>query len=243
MFEKKIVYFIKFFDEKIHAESFMDGFLHLKTLSYYKSIEDAGDGRKDTNEGVSYWWQPSNVIMKLSNTLFGEIIITNDDFAAPILISYNKHEYLHIFCMYAVWTNGFELIEGRINYSTEDADRLRNQLKIDSRCFQFGKHAVIVPAFEFKERLKIALEQTKKACKARLIDYFEDEQFSGQFCDSEIPFKKTKEFTYQNEYRICIDNKIDHHEPYTLSMGSLRDISALVESEKLNDLLRIDSIV
>lgn len=240
---RQIWYLIKFFSKKEHAEMFMDGELHMNRLSYFKPLEtSSGDGRGDQYEAVSHWWQPHDTIIKLNFPGFPELTITKEDLAAPTSMAYESHEHLHIYCMYAMGTVGFECIGGKIDYAPDQADELKRQLSIDDRCVNFGQHAVIVPAVLFIERAKTALSATKMKARIKAVEYFDGATFHGPAEEIDIPFRKLKEFSYQNEFRICLDTRTRGDDPFTLQLGSLRDCSALVQSSELNKLFRIDSI-
>lgn len=240
---KRIWYLIKFFSKREHAEMFMDGNLHMNRLSYFKPLEtSSGDGRGDPYEAVSHWWQPHDTIIKLNFQGFPELTITKEDLAAPTSMAYEFHDYLHVFCMYAMGTMGFEYVDGKIDYSSDQSDELKRQLSIDDRCINFGEHAVVVPAVPFIERAKAALTATNLKARIKAVEYFDGATFHGEAETIDIPFRKLKEFSYQNEFRICLDTRTRGEDAFLLKLGSLRDCSALVRSSDLNSLFRIDSI-
>lgn len=240
---KQIWYLIKFFSKQEYAEMFMDGKLHMNRLSYFKPLETSrADGRGDPSEAVSHWWQPHDTIIKLNFPGFPELTITKEDLGAPTSMAYEFHDHLHIFCMYAMSTEGFECIDGKIDYPLDQADELKRQLLIDERCFNFGEHAVIVPAVPFIERVKAALAATSLQARIKAVEYFDGSTFHGAAETVDIPFRKLKEFTYQNELRICLDTQTRGDDVFVLQLGNLRDFSSLVRSSELNTLFRIDSI-
>lgn len=240
---KQIWYFIKFFTEVEHAEMFMDGNVYMNRLSFFKALEASSDDwRSDRNEAISHWWQPDDAIIKLNFPGFPELIINKDDMAGPVSMAFEAHDHLHVFCMYAMSTIGFECIKGKIDYGPDDAVELTKQLSIDERCFKFGEHAVIVPAVKFIERAEAALTRAKINARLGAVEYFDGATFHGSASEMTIPFRKLKEFSFQNEFRICLDTQTRGVNPYTLSLGDLRDCSVLVRSAELNKLFRIDSI-
>lgn len=94
-----IWYFIKFFTEETHADQFIAGNLYMNTLSYFKTLENEGDnGRPDSTEAVAHWWQPDDILVKLQLPGIGETKISKKDLAAPVSISFDYHNYVHIFC-------------------------------------------------------------------------------------------------------------------------------------------------
>lgn len=223
---KEILYLIKFFTQKEYAEQFMDGNLYMNRLSFFKKIEDTcDDGRLDRHEAISHWWQPHDLIIKLNVPKIGEIKLTKTDLAAPVSMAFDIHNDLHIFSMYAMSADEYE-----------DVEKLREQLKIDKRCCDFGEHAVIVPAVKFIEKSKVALIRNNRKSRMASVNYFDDETFHGSIDKMKIPFNKLKKYSYQNEFRICIDNKTKGDDPFILRIGSIREFSALVKSSDLNGL-------
>jgi hypothetical protein len=240
---KTIWYLVKFFSKEQHADQFIAGQLYLKRLSYFKKVEEAcEDGRPDANEAVAFWWQPDEILINLSFGGSGEVEITKNDLAAPVSISFDHHDYLHIFCMTAIYTDGFECIDGKIEYTENEAANLRKQLEIDKRCFKFGKFAVVTPAVPFLGHVKQAPQTQGYGCKGRLVDYYDEQLFHGKFAEQDIPFKKQKAFSYQREFRLCITPKTADDTALVIDIGDIKHISAKTESSLLNTLFKIDSI-
>ena len=62
------VVYVKFCEQERYADDFMAGTLFMNTLGYFKRLEDtSGKGRADPNEAATHWWQPSDIVMKLSS--------------------------------------------------------------------------------------------------------------------------------------------------------------------------------
>ena len=149
---RDISYFIKFFKEERFADQFMKGSLYLNRLSYFENIDDNDDGRADATETVYMWFQPSGVIMKLNVPGVGSVEITKADLAAPLSMSSEIHTHLHVLCLYAVYTTGFDdinIMSGNLPVPESEVPRLLKKLKIDERCLKFGSCAVITPAVPF----------------------------------------------------------------------------------------------
>jgi hypothetical protein len=235
-----IWYFIKFFAQEEHADAFMKGSLYLNTLAYFKKLEsECDDGRMDATEAVAMWWQPHDFIMNLNVPGIGATEITSKDLAGPVSAAFEYHDYLHLHCLYAVHTTGFECVDGKIYYAPEDAEELRRQLTIDERCLKFGRFAVITPAVPFIDRLREALKS--QGYKAKLVDYYDDEVFHGEIPMAEIPFKKQKRFSYQREFRLCVYPRTQQDTAITIAIGDISSICAKVEAARLNGLLGIQS--
>ena len=235
---RKIWYLIKLFEKESYADQFMSGLLYLNTLAYFRKREsECDDGRVDSAEAVAMWWQPNDIILTLKvPKLAIEIAITEKDLAAPVSVSFNRHDFLHLLCLYAVYWTGFEPVGGKIHCDPKEAEALQRQLRIDDRCFKFGEFAVIVPVVPFLDRLKKTL---RHKATGRLVEYYDDEIFHGEIPEKDIPFRKQKRFSYQREFRLCFDTGAVQDSPITISIGDISDICAKVPSAKLPDIFTL----
>jgi hypothetical protein len=238
-----IWYFVKFFTEEKYADQFMKGSLYLNRLSYFKKIEAASDdGRPDSNEAVAMWWQPHDVIMNITVPGIGEMKITSADLAAPISMSFEPHKHLHVFCLYAIHTAGFDTIAGELQLTESQADELRKQVAIDARCLKFGSFAVVMPATQFLTQLKTALERNGQWFRGQLVEYYDDETFHGEFASKDIPFMKQKRFCYQKEFRICVQTATTGDDPITIDMGDISHICAKMKSSEIISHFELKSV-
>lgn len=232
---KKIHLLIKFFSKKEHAEEFMDGNLYLNRLSFFMRIESPeNDGRNDQMEALSQWVQPHDCKMTLKIPGLPDLNITGENLVSPFLLRRTGYKNLHLFCMYAMGIDESKFIDGKTDYSVRESEILKEQLWIDERCFDFGGYAVIVPVTQFMERLQIELSNLSFHHTYGQVSYFDESVFSGSFSEETIPFNKRDKYSYQNEFRVCIYTGTDDDEPRTISIGNIKDISALVKSSDLN---------
>jgi virulence-associated protein VapD len=232
--------FIKFFTKEEHADQFLAGKLYLNRLSTFKLAEakadEISDGRPDEHEAVAAWWQPHDVIIKMHVPQLphlGEIEITAKDLAAPVSMAFSYHQYMHVLCMYAVQTPGFKNISGAVEIQTTEIAELQQKLKIDERCFKLGDFAVIVPTVQFLEHIKPTLQNTGYWYEGRLVEYYDETVFHGEHSEKDIPFKKQKGLSYQNEFRICVWSKTQGDDALTLDVGDISHFCAKVRSSLL----------
>jgi hypothetical protein len=240
--KRNILFFIKFFTEEIYADQFVAGELYLNTLSFFKRIEKEGsDGRFDSTEAVATWWQPDDILIKLNAPGIGSAEISRKDLAAPVSTSIGAQDYVHVFCLYAVHMTGFELLEnGKVKFFEKGADELRQQLRIDERCFKFGKFAVVISAVPFIKKLREALTSQGHKFKDKLVRYYDDTVFHGTIPTSEVPFRKQKRFSYQQEYRVCVYPTVMHDSPITIKIGNISSMcSKVVSSQQLSNFLTV----
>jgi hypothetical protein len=235
MSNQVIWYFIKFFEEERYADEFIAGKLYLNRLSYFRKLESRDDGRPDTHEAVAMWWQPQGMRVTFAN--FPELEITDKDLAGPISIAFDFHDNLHIYCLYSVQTPSDLLKDGKIDCTADQAMELQKQLVIDDRCLRFGKFAVIISAVPFLDRLKLALGRYRY--RAKSVEYYDDEMFHGEIKREDIPFNKQKRFKYQREFRISINTGTKGNSPLRVDIGSIKHITAKIDSSRLNALLEL----
>lgn len=237
---RNIWFLVKFFSEEKHADDFLAGKLFLNRLSYFRKLEEeCTDGRSDTTEAIKMWFQPSDVHMSLSIPGIGTAKITPKDLAAPVSFANTNADYLHIFCMYAIYTS-----EPLSNTTTIEArqrlvQELKQKLSIDDKCLKFGSFAVIIPAYQFLNRMQEKLRAQRYRFQAKLVDYYDDKSFSGEFSDSDALFKKQVRFAYQREYRIAVEPSLLASNPITIDIGPIDNLLAKkVELSRLNAILK-----
>jgi hypothetical protein len=243
MSAKKIWYFIKFFKEEVHADQFIRGTLYLNRLSFFRSIEEddnCTDGRQDKTEALAIWLQPHDLVIEVKMPGVGEAKITKDDLAGPVSISYDHHDNFHIYCLYAVQTTGFGSIGGKLELTESEAAELQKQVAIDERCFKFWPFAVIVPADRFLSHVREPLQGTGHRVRGKLVEYYDDETFHGEITADEIPFKKQKRFSFQKEFRICVDTNTAGTDPLLIDIGEISHFSsAKMPSARVGEVFKL----
>ena len=232
--KKSICFLVKFFKEEAHAQQFIRGNLYLNRLSYFKKNGDEDtdeDGRPDEYEAISHLFQPKEIeISIIVPELNHNYKITDDDLASPaVYFSNTRHQNYHVYCMTAMNAYCCDSPDKKLE-PKEIESVFREQLKVNEGCIKkLGSYAVILPAKQFLERAKIALQSRGEYFNGKLVDYYYDEnKFHGEIEENEIPFNKRKKFSYQNEYRIILDTKTAGENPITINIGSLEDISSKV---------------
>jgi hypothetical protein len=240
--DRQIRWLIKFFTEEDHADQFLRGRLLLRRLSHFKRIENAADTtRRDPTEAVGAWLQPKGLRINFLAPGMSHLDITDKDLAGPVSISFDEHDHLHLYCMYAVHTSGFDFGEdGKVELSPEQVAELERQLTIDPRCLEFGRFAVIVRAVDFIDRLTATLRERRQWARLKLVDYYDDQAFNGQFPNENIAFHKQMRFAYQQEFRICVRTGTRGDDPLWIDIGDIGDISGKVEAAQLNSTFKVN---
>lgn len=235
--KETILNLVRFFDKEEYADQFMQGQLRFNRLRYYKQLEDTcGDGRGDYAEAPAAWWQKTHFAVEWRD--HPELNVYPENFGGPILLSFENFDRLGVLCMTAIHTGEFDLDHdsGLISVTQGDEEKLREQLRIDPQCFKMGSFAVVVRAADFVLRAKTAIGKLGNAYNSTLVKYFDPTIQHGAFPLIEMPFSKRNIFSYQNEYRICVDTHIEDTEGGVvwIDIGSLADIAAKMPAENVN---------
>jgi hypothetical protein len=239
MSDQTIWCFVKFFAEETYADQFIRGSLYLNRLSYFKKLEsEDDDGRPDRHEAVAMWWQPDDFTMTFKPPGLEEITITKADLAAPVSMSFDYHGHLHVLCLHAMHTVSFDRLDAELSLAENEAE-LQKQLRIDERCFKFGRFAVLVQASPFLAQLKEAFIRQKIASTGKLIHYYDDATFHGQIDPKDVPFWKQTRFSYQREFRIAVQTNTTGDDPLTIDIGDISHICAKIDPSRLNDQFKV----
>ena len=125
-------------------------------------------------------------------------------------------EKINIFCMYALRP-------------------FSGTFPVDERNFRFGDYAIVITNRpEFMNRIASSLKAQGVKGEARLVEYVNDDHIGKMG-----PFRKLKRFIYQSEWRlVCYGGS---GEARKIRLGSIRDISTIIRSDKVNKEIKIES--
>jgi len=204
--QKRLVKLMKF-GKKNHMEAFQSGELFMNTLKYFQTLENC-EPRGDKDEGLSAMYQVNGATFSREN---------DDGEYVPIGTLINQMQYrskdsanINVFCMSAIQVKP-------------------KKQEIDKRNLKFGDTFVLLlDPTEFLTRVKGAAEKRGIKVYHNLVEYVEREKYHGPIG----PFRKFREFSYQNEFRIIISRK--SQESYKFNIG---DISNITELGRLSSLL------
>jgi hypothetical protein len=222
---------VKIFKEKQHAQSFINGELYMQTLRDYKDwIDDNGELRGDPCEGIVGYFQSDDIQLEIGN-----IKLDSDSFDGAVLVHSNDLLSRNAFCTYALNSRGFDKI------SVDTLKEFKNILEVHSKCYGLGSYCVaITNVSEFISRTKSAIKSINVDGAISLVDYFDDQIFSGELDSDMHGFQKRKTFEHQREHRILIDLNYKIPEKYTLNVGDLSDITTeILTPQELNEILEV----
>ncbi|MCX2795339.1 hypothetical protein OQJ62_10450 [Microbulbifer thermotolerans] len=221
--------FVRIFEQKEHAESFLRGDLRFGRIGAYKSYVDKnGEQRGDPFEGIVSWLQPNMVSIK-----FGDLVIPSEDIVAPIAIHSNEVLNKFALCLYAIHSGDTETI------TLEVLDDFKRSLLIHEKSFGLGSYcALITNAREFQNRVCSSLDGKVNGVMAK-VNYFDEKQHFPRLPEKYDGMHKRSSFSHQNEYRVIADFESDD-DYFTLNVGDLSDIGLITTPNEFNQKLEVN---
>ncbi|MCJ8286380.1 hypothetical protein [Halomonas sp.] len=222
--------YVKIYENIDHAHDFMKGKLFMNTIRAFKEHRDeAGELRGDECEGIIAWYQPESVQVS-----FAGHTIPSADIAAPIPVHSNEVLRKNAFCIYSLNSRGHESV------NAETLADLKATLQIHKSCFGLGSHCVVVKnATEFKERVEKAVRSLGYPGSLCLVDYFDEQTFSGNLPKERWGYQKRSFFKHQREYRVLIDTELESPKPMFLEVGDLSDICFITTPDEFNSSIQL----
>ena len=232
-----IIFLVKVYNEEQYARKFLNGEMYANPLSYFKKIE--GDkGRRDEYEGAIISQREGIILtLKATNQDTGEvneITITEDDLAAPVIMTPEWFNHINLFCMYA----------GHADVDTPYTELdLQKQLELPEDCKDLGGHAiVIINVTEFFRRVQTSAHREGYGIIWSLVKYYDPDIRTPAFSSEiETIFNKRDQFAYQKEFRFAIDTATGETKPITLNIGPIDDIAIYMNTSDINQSLTVRS--
>lgn len=223
--------FVKLFEDKGYAESFVNGKLFMNTIRSFKEYKDkSGELRGDEYEGIIALYQPE----KLGEIKIGEHTIPASDLAAPIVLHGNHLLNHNVFCIYSLNSRGHDTV------SAETLSDFKRTLELHESCFGLGKYCVVIlNASRFIERCQAAIQKLNVNGNFGLVDYFDEHEFHGNMPEDKLGYQKRSLFSHQREYRVKIDLNRQESSPYVLEVGDLSDIAVITTPKEFNAQLEL----
>jgi hypothetical protein len=220
--------YVRIFEKKEHAESFLRGELRFGKISSYKGYVDKnGEQRGDPFEGIISWLQPNMVNIKV-----GDKVLRSEDIAGPIAIHSNDVLRKYALCLYAIHSGETTEI------TQESLDDFTRALRIHEKSFGLGTCCVLINnASEFQNRICKSLDGKANACLSR-VNYFDESSHYQRLPEKYDGMHKRSSFSHQNEYRVIAD--FDSEESYEIfSVGDLSDIAFITTPDEINSTLQV----
>lgn len=222
--------YVKIYENIDYAHEFMKGKLFMNTIRAFKEHKDeAGELRGDDCEGIIGWHQPESVQVS-----FAGHEIPSADIEAPMPVHSNEVLRINAFCIYSLDSRGHESV------NAETLADLKATLQIHESCFGLGSHCVVVKnAAEFNKRVEKAVRSLGYPGSLCLVDYFDEQTFSGNLPQERWGYQKRSFFKHQREYRVLIDTELESPKPLILEVGDLSDICFITTPDEFNSSIQL----
>ncbi|MBD0822622.1 hypothetical protein [Aestuariibaculum marinum] len=185
-----IIFFIKFGQKKYLELLKNKGELYFKNAKFYNQIKKSNNEQGDENEGAIWIENLKNYQLTLSHPEYGELKFKSVPNQIGKLTQFN-HNYL-ITSFYSV---------SKKDFSTNGT------LKISNKMTEMGDHALII--LDTKKFLDSVLKSAKNIDIPIIGKKVEYHDLSNEGRIDMSPFHKKNEHSYQNEFRIIIENSIE----------------------------------
>ena len=212
---KTPILFVKF-GQKEHIEGLQNkGLLYLNTVDFFKKLESEQGVRGDFLEGASEIkniYEQDKSILTINPGGKDEIHLNLTKAQIRQFFNYKGN----IFSLFSIFNNKKETKE----------------IEFEKSMKSFGDTALIITnVSEFLKRVKLELDRQKYKFDWRLVDYYNENERNLKELNI---FSKASTFQNQNEFRIYVENV--NNKPLKIEIGSIKEISYIVESEKLTKL-------
>ncbi|MEX2437327.1 MAG: hypothetical protein WD509_01980 [Candidatus Paceibacterota bacterium] len=203
---------IKIGQEDHINELHKEGHLFCNTLKYFREIEKKDFNRHDDREGAF----KTEVVENPE-----DYKLSIDGKKAPVTLTFlrfnefdSAKEYYKLFCLFGV-----------------KRKHVTGKPFLYEKILKFGEKALIILDLqEFIDRIKKRLNELELEFKCAHVKYYEENGINEKL----TAFHKPDKFQYQEEFRILI--KEDSKTPFSFKIGSIEDISTVIDANKLTDL-------
>ena len=203
--------FMKVCDEEDHAQELLNGILYMRSLSYYRKLEEKESGsRADRYDGIQAIYD-DKVTMSLWNNKDPDNKITLSagprSFREPITLEFVDLADANVFCVHQTYV------------------RLDDQKIYIPNGFlaDHGTHLVLIRDIrEFFKRVDAAVLTGDLEGSHGPVTYYDPGNITAIGIGPESIFCKRKKYKYQYEYRVAVCTNED---PFRLNIGSISDIA------------------
>jgi hypothetical protein len=209
--------FAKFGDKK-HLEKLQkEGHFFCNTITYFSNLED-NNVRGDKFESTFKFKYAENLILQLKDAdnpkaEWKRLKVTN-----MLYQEYYKQSLGNLFCMSAFQLSPQENV---------------SVFSFDKRFYNYEHALIIHNQVVFFDRLKKAASTLQFRVCGNLVEYFDLQKYSGE----RTLFQKDLKYSWQEEFRIIIyTNKYLENDPFEFSIGSIEDMSEIIDLTKTQKL-------
>lgn len=220
-----ILFLVKVFEDKKHADDLLRGRLFVNRLSYFKNIED-NDGRGDKDEGAVPLLLTDDLVITVEseNRTTGKTTsskLTRKNLLAPPILRPNWYDHIHVYCMYAGHTGDFRSL------TSANVRDFESYLRLTEDAKKLGRHAIFIRnVTEFIKRVRDAASAQRYELFPKLVEYYDAEVgLDLEPFDIGTIFAKRNYYEHQREFRLAIFTGTPGSDPICLDVGDISDIA------------------
>lgn len=213
------------FGKKENLEKLQHGQLYMKPLSYYTDLEN-----NTNNNTVGDFTEGKMILRNLK-------IIEPKEYEnehADVIFNFHLEKY-PVFCMFAL--GDYNYYESTFHNAKEKKHYRFNADQVKNMC-DFGDSVLIINnTSEFFKRVENALRENGYAYKRKFVDYYDYSENNIEMikkiqqCNLEVAFCKSKNYEYQQEYRILVKKEVDDF--LCINMEDISDISTILDTNEV----------
>lgn len=240
---KKIGILAKVFSCEEYKEDFLNGNIYMNTIQFFRSYEEETEGNiGDKYEALTGWMHPHEYRFELEVDGVKHIL-NPDDIVGPITTSMKIHDHANVFCMTHLHSHDLDMS----SIKNEEEFRLAEKyFTLPEEVKNLGEYMVVIT--NPREFVRRARDEAQRLHDIGDAVYYQSKQViyydaatQSIMLDNhnDAPFYKQSKYAHQNEYRLCLVRNNPDNKPYTMKIGSLRDISMELKTNDFNFLLEL----
>ena len=213
------------------VQSFLDGFLYMNPLSFFRKLEDSKSGKtnmaqKDPMEGIC-GTIPKDRLRQFGFHFSEDLMAVMGDHVTLLSDNYGYH---NLFCLYRLLIDEEAKVIQQPSKQLVDFNDNHGVQKVVIRIRDSG---------EFLRRLETAIHV---ALTERALEYaiYGSVMYSSAWTNADGPgtrsaFHKDPSYAYQEEWRLCILRREWTDEAISFPVGSLKDLCEVIPLEQFLD--------
>lgn len=213
--EERILFLLKFGSEKNINDLYKNGTIYMSPFEQFQKTEK-NKFRGDKSEGTIFlenYPDPSKYRIEIKDMVTGESISRKPKSLSKV---YKDLSAGNLYSMYCIKSTEMDI---------------NKNFRVSEKMKEFGTHFLFIHNPKvFKEKIELAFRENNLAYRANAVTYYDDKIYSGSLS----LFHKKMDHSYQKEFRIISRNF--KTEPIILKLGSLENISRIVETKRLEHL-------
>ena len=190
--------------------------VYLNTIEYFQNLEDEGvrGDKYEATVNIKNYSKPEDYKLIITDTKTGEDFTVKP--SKLQLRHFDQSPNGNLYSLYCIRKSEFANT---------------NEIIIDSRVKSFGTHALFIRGTKkFLDKICQEVDKLGMGYRAKPVEYYDKDKINGPI----NLFQKIKEYEYQREYRIVVQNNLK--KPLKIKIGSLKEYAEIIPTNTSEDL-------